>query len=284
MKAAAERGLIESHTTFVTDCLTHLSEEGILNCSLEKVLGMFDFETVSLTPPSLNNETIGVSAEKAICDLFNIPCGIEPRRLSNVIVQKISDSGILEILKINNILPNKHIGDANGPIDFEVNKSETLSLKTLKKKDGKICPQGGQPTYNSFDKKWGLTEQTKYLERIEANKVRCKFVQNNAGTFLNQMQSDTFCCNYLLLLTNCKKTPKAELLKNKNFDFTKFDSIDFSRENYEERPHSRKPGPAEFYSLVTGTINGKEKKIGEFQIHFKSRKNIKFRFFNTLFN
>ena len=98
LKAPAERGLIESHTTFMTDCLTHLSEEGILNCSLEKVLGMFDFETVSLTPPSLNNETIGVSAEKAICDLFNIPCGIEPRRLSNVIVQKISDSGILEIL------------------------------------------------------------------------------------------------------------------------------------------------------------------------------------------
>ena len=111
MKAAAERGLIESHTTFVTDCLTHLSEEGILNCSLEKVLGMFDFETVSLTPPSLNNETIGVSAEKAICDLFNIPCGIEPRRLSNVIVQKISDSGILEILKLmgaNIEIENEH--------------------------------------------------------------------------------------------------------------------------------------------------------------------------------
>ena len=242
--------------------------------------------SVSSTPPqpSFNNETIGESAEKAICDLFNIRCGIEPHRYRDDIVQKIYDSGTLELLKINNILPNKHIGDVNGPVDFEVNKSETLSLKTLKKKNGKICPQGGQPTYKSFDKKWGLTEQTKYLERIEENKVRWKFIQNNAGTFLNQMQRDTFCCDYLLLLSNCEKTPKSELLKNKNFDFTKFDSIDFRRENYEERPHSRKPGEvAEFDSLVTGTINGEKKRIGEFQIHFKSRKNIKFRFFNTLF-
>ena len=62
MKAAAERGLIESHTTFVTDCLTHLSEEGILNCSLEKVLGMFDFATVSLT----SKRSVAAKAKKSV--------------------------------------------------------------------------------------------------------------------------------------------------------------------------------------------------------------------------
>ena len=73
-------------------------------------------------------------------------------------------------------------------------------------------------------------------------------------------------------------------IKNKHYDFTKFDSIEFGRQTYEERPHSRKPGElAEFYSTVTGTHNNEIKKIGEFQIHFKSRLNIKFRFFNSLF-
>ena len=62
MKAAAERGLIESHTTFVTDCLTHLSEEGILNCSLEKVLGMFDFATVALT----SKRSVAAKAKKTL--------------------------------------------------------------------------------------------------------------------------------------------------------------------------------------------------------------------------
>jgi hypothetical protein len=62
MKAAAERGLIESHSTFVTDCLTHLSEEGILNCSLEKVLGMFDFGSVSLT----SKRSVAAKAKKTL--------------------------------------------------------------------------------------------------------------------------------------------------------------------------------------------------------------------------
>ena len=74
---------------------------------------------------------------------------------------------------------------------------------------------------------------------------------------------------------------KEATLQNKHYDFTKFDSIEFGRDTYEERPHSRKPGQlAEFYSTVTGTHNNETKKIGEFQIHFKSRLNIKFRFFS----
>ena len=62
MKAAAERGLIESHSTFVKDCLTHLSEEGILNCSLEKVIGMFDFGSVSLT----SKRSVAAKAKKTL--------------------------------------------------------------------------------------------------------------------------------------------------------------------------------------------------------------------------
>ena len=49
MKASVERGLVESHKQFVNECIKHLSEEKVLNCSIEKALAMFDFTTVSLT-------------------------------------------------------------------------------------------------------------------------------------------------------------------------------------------------------------------------------------------
>ena len=49
MKASVERGLIESHKQFVNECINHLSEEKVLNCSIEKAMAMFDFTTVALT-------------------------------------------------------------------------------------------------------------------------------------------------------------------------------------------------------------------------------------------
>ena len=62
------------------------------------------------------------------------------------------DSNIMEILNEEDILIVKHIGGDNDSIDFICNNNKSLSLKTLKKNDGKICPQKGQPTYKSFHK------------------------------------------------------------------------------------------------------------------------------------
>ena len=237
---------------------------------------------------SLNNETIGMTAEFVLCLLFNIPNSIERHRWDTNTANTMITSNLLDMLLEENVIPMEHVGGSNGPTDFMAlngeNETKTMSLKTLKKSDGKICPQGGQPTYKSFDKHNNLVQKTADLTRIQANQIRWNWIQTNIGTFLNEMQRKTFCCDYLLLLSNCSKQPKAELLQNKHYDFTKFDSIEFGRQTYEERPHSRKPGQlAEFYSTVIGTHNNETKKIGEFQIHFKSRLNIKFRFFNSLF-
>ena len=236
----------------------------------------------------INNETVGMTGEFVICLLFNIKNSIERHRWDTEVANNMIKSNVLDILLDENVMPMEHVGGNNGPTDFMVldskNETKTMSLKTLKKSDGKICPQGGQPTYKSFDKINELNDKTKDLTRLDANQVRWAWIQNNIGKFLNDMQYKTFCCDYLMLISNCCKNPKAELLENKKYDFTKFDSIEFSRQMYEERPHSRKPGQlAEFYSTVTGTIGGETKRIGEFQFHFKSRENIKFRFFNTLF-
>ena len=48
MSASVERGLIKSHTDFVRKCLGHLNEKGVLKCTLDEAIEMFDFNAISL--------------------------------------------------------------------------------------------------------------------------------------------------------------------------------------------------------------------------------------------
>ena len=48
MSASVERGLIKSHTDFVHKCLGHLNEKGVLKCTLDEAIEMFDFNAISL--------------------------------------------------------------------------------------------------------------------------------------------------------------------------------------------------------------------------------------------
>ena len=95
-------------------------------------------------PPPINNETIGMSLEKSICDIFNVDCDIESHRYRDDIVEKMYDSNMVQLLKKNDIVVTTHLGKDNGPIDFEVESngiSKTLSAKTLKKKMVKFAPK-----------------------------------------------------------------------------------------------------------------------------------------------
>ena len=49
MNASVERGLIESHERFAKECIVYLCKEGVLSCSVEEALSLFDFSEVSLT-------------------------------------------------------------------------------------------------------------------------------------------------------------------------------------------------------------------------------------------
>ena len=49
MGASLSRGLVKSHVDFASQVLSQLSSAGVLNCSEEEALKLFDFESVSLT-------------------------------------------------------------------------------------------------------------------------------------------------------------------------------------------------------------------------------------------
>ena len=225
---------------------------------------------------TLNNETIGISFEKAWCIESEIECKHNENRINYDYVNKfrpIINKFLIENPEFKAI---KHIGGDNEDTDCIIINNKTLSLKTLKRFDGKICPQNiGQPSYSSFDKIWNLEYQGKY----EKNVLRLDFIKKNIKDFLNTMLKNLFCCDYEIIGFNCEKNIRIELLKkptNMNY-FNDFDlsQITFTRPNYEEKWNEKKQKNSEYST----TLKLNNESVGELQFHKTSRKVIKFRFF-----
>lgn len=226
---------------------------------------------------TLNNETIGISFEKAWCIESEIECKHNEDRINYDYVNSfrpIINKFLVENPEFKAI---KHIGGDNEDTDCIILNNKTLSLKTLKRFDGKICPQNiGQPSYSSFDKIWNLEYQGKY----EKNELRLDFIKKNIKNFLNTMLRNLFCCDYEIIGFNCEKNIRIELLKkptNMNY-FNDFDlsQIIFTRPQYEEKWNETKQKNSEYST----TIKLKDVSVGELQFHKTSRKVIKFRFFS----
>jgi len=230
---------------------------------------------------SNSNETTGQSAEHALCSLMNIHCSIAEDRIDAAISKKIQ--GVLTPYIDETPLCDieSSIGFRNGAVDFQLKGGKTLSLKTLKRSDGKICPQNvGQSTLKKWDEHWGFYKE---LEgKLEHNSKRFKYIKANLHHYLNVMLDNTFCCDYLLLLPNCHKTPSVEFLqKPPTTPFFVDQTLSFKegREIYFERWDEKKQKYCEFSSTVYMGQGEEKKRVGEFQFHKGSRKEVKFRFY-----
>lgn len=223
-----------------------------------------------------NNETIGISAENAVCDYFKINFNSGMHRVNKGYSDKIK----VELQKENinkKINITEHIGNMNGSQDFICIEGETISLKTNKRNEGKICPQNGygQPTLKSWDNKWNKN----WNGDTEKNPERFNFIKKNISTYLNCMLKQTFCCDYLLHITNCERNPNIHFLQKPNLDYFKEQKIIFVKEQYTVRYDEVKKKKCEFSTNIKMQINNKMVNIGEFQFHFKSRQVLKFRFY-----
>ena len=230
-----------------------------------------------ITYPSIKtntNETIGQTAESAVCFVFKIACHISVKRIDPIIKNKIINK---QKIFINNfkykVISSE--GYKNNKVDFILEENKTLSLKTLKRNDGKICPQKiGQPTLKSWDTYW----KQEWGGKLEHNPARFNYIKNNIHLYLNCMLENLFCCDYLLLISNCNKDPYIEFMGKTNNYFTNQEII-FSRNIYEERWNESKNKYSEFSTIIKIILNNKEVTVGEFQFHKSSRQELKFRFF-----
>lgn len=250
---------------------------------VNKILGLSSVDKFILmaVKHKLNNETIGQSAEYSICINSNIKCYIDSTRINKIIVSRLN-----KLLKKDNILHQlpspitESCGYKNGSVDFKLQNGKTLSLKTLRYKDGIVCPQKvGQPTLTSWDNIW----KQEWMGELDKNPERWEFIKNNIHSYLNKMLQHTFCCDYLILFKNCLDKPEVLfydriLLKEKLNYFTNQEII-YTREQYQERWNEKKQKYSEMSSTIKTVISGEIITIGEFQFHKSSRKELKFRFY-----
>lgn len=226
----------------------------------------------------INNETIGIAYEKAWCIVSDIDCNYEEDRINYEYVNKFIPKIKIFLEENPKFIALKHIGDYNGDIDFIIQDNKTLSLKTLKKYDGKICPQNiGQPTYKRFDEIWSLEYEGKY----EKNPLRLEFITKNINVILNKMFENLFCCDWEIVGYDCEKNIKIDVLK-KPTNMNYFDNLQltFTRPEYEEKWNKIKQKNSEYSSIIK--LNGAT--VGELQFHKTSRQVIKFRFFSKFLN
>lgn len=154
----------------------------------------------------LNNEQIGVSAEIAIADFFNISISDKYRSRG---VQDITDAIkpiIDDIFKVNNIpSPIKHAAENQNTVDFILEDNKTLSVKTNKQKLGKAAPQKiGQASSNTWyailAERLGIAYiPTAYPEKVKLFKIiALTRIEELLGIYWEYM----FDCDFLVHIFN----------------------------------------------------------------------------------
>lgn len=225
-----------------------------------------------------NNETYGQTAEYTICKFLNLKCYISDSRIDTSLCDKLIKQ--LTTFQWLGPKPIESIGYKNGSVDFKCEDGSTLSLKTLKKYDGKICPQNiGQSTLKSWDKRM----KTDFNGELSKNKERQEMIKTNLKFHLEEYIKNIFCCNHLLLIYDCDNIPIIEYIPIIDNKYFQDKNILLTRPIYEERWDEKRQKNNEYSTQVEMTLNEKRIIIGEFQFHKSSRKEIKFRFYKKFF-
>ena len=86
-----------------------------------------------------NNETLGMTAEVAFCKTNEIHYASHLDERCDEDICKSLMPICKSIMEKHKFKVKKHLGSKNGHIDFELADGETLSMKTLKSKAGKLC-------------------------------------------------------------------------------------------------------------------------------------------------
>lgn len=218
-------------------------------------------------------EIIGISAEVAIADHFNVPVDPRYRKRGNQDIVKLIIPMVEIIFSNNNIpYPIKHIAVDLNPIDFELKDKKTLSVKTNQKKLGKVAPQIiGQPTsetyFTYFKDLINIDIPRSYEEKAHLFK---EFTLSKIDRVMEKYWENLFHCDYLIYFYNFLNmygdlTGEPQFLVLSKIKSPKWNKKKFSfTQNIKTWNESN-------------TVKYDNLAIGEFQVH-NNRDNFKFRF------
>lgn len=232
----------------------------------------------------INNETVGISAEVAIANVFGIYINDYYRARSNIKIKKAIEPMVLDIFNYESIpYPNRHVAEGQNPIDFILEDKSTLSVKSNQKLLGKVAPQTiGQPTAETyFDYIYQRFSFDIYKELDNADLddtyenrsfiFKC-FSIDNIDMMLSEYWKHLFECNYYLHFYNILKSGNIVNLDDINY---------LSFNDVPENPIWDKNFIAFTQSLESWNESNTVKyygiTLGEFQVH-RNRNCFKFRF------
>lgn len=216
-----------------------------------------------------NNESLGMSCERVICDIFKIQYGdssITNRSLYGLetilkpIIQKAFNN-LPAVIKHTGSNKGERGGTSKCSYDFLLEGNRTLSLKT--NTGGKICPpEVGQPSSKTFLLYFGHLINEDFSD--DAFKRLCL---NKIDKMIPIYLKYLFDSDYMLWIMLDSKTKK--------YNYRIFNSYDLSHINWDILKFSFTRNFDEWTESSTVKYAGIS--IGEFQIH-KKRNSYKFRF------
>lgn len=218
-------------------------------------------------------EIIGISAEVAIADCFNVPVSGSYRSRGDADIIANIQPNIPQIFYEYEIpRPVEHIAERQNPIDFLLLGDKTLSVKTNQGDLGKVAPQIiGQPTSLTYFKYFkdfiGDEIPILYHERVELFK---KFSIDNIDLVIQEYWKNLFNSDFMVYFFNVldkNKLPneKVDSLVLLSFEQPMWDKNNFS---FTQTLDSWNESNTVKYCGVS---------IGEFQVH-NNRDCFKFRF------
>ena len=234
---------------------------------------------------TINNETLGQSAEKVICDLS----GLDSSHLAHRSNLSYERELIPLITKALNELPHitRHLGLERGKnqekssIDFMTEANETISIKTNLKGD-KQCPSRcGQPGNETFNKFFSHLYPSHFNGNINFEKFEELF-RTQFHKMLPIYLENLFDCNYMLWIFKRKKGWNYKIIRRKIIPFNyewNIKDFSFSHINRDWRNKGKLSSTVKFFgSTGYDYKNGNApNSIGEFQVH-KNRSGYKYRF------
>ena len=220
----------------------------------------------------INNETLGQSAEKVICDLSKLDSSHLNDRsdeayeeiLTPLITKALNE--IPTVIRHAGLEEGKRGGHSKSSIDFYLSKEQTLSVKTNKNSNMKVCPsEVGQSSWSVLNKYFREILQINNIKNLDRDNFK-QIVFNSINLLIPIYLNHLLSCDYLLWIYQKKskfyyKIIKKNSLSNFNWDIKNF-SFTKNINNWNE----------------SCSVRYNEISLGEFQLHRNRSPNKKFRF------
>jgi hypothetical protein len=217
-----------------------------------------------------NNETLGLSIQKAICEAFAVDNSIQDDRINSVAVSDFQNS-VKDCLNQLNFTPSEfHTFDTSGGhtsssshFNFKLANGETLSIKSFQTSGSKkACPPiVGQCGEETFHRYFSHLSDDDLIKAISKKKL----IIENIDEFFSIQLDFLFSADHLILFWLENDTLKWQHHSRSSINFNKWESDKFSfTRDLQEWNEST-------------TIKYDGKSVAEAQIH-SNRSGIKFRF------